>query len=270
MVNFAKRYNNAISFSLSLALHSVFFGFGLYATKNNILMADRHETTKVMSIKLSQISNNNSQDELQASQKQAEQSILAQAVQEVKPPNYEPEPIIEDIKEIKEITKTQDKIVKDVVKKPILKKPKPKKQLEIVKKKCKDHNEPSRKASTPASQSVANNETVNDGGSKQSGVLDANKQATAKTILGEVQAAILKHKTYPKRAKDGDMKGKIFARFKLKGYCEFEILKITKGSGYAFLDKHTLNIITNACKDFPLEAIGMDIMLPINFNLHKH
>ena len=53
-------------------------------------------------------------------------------------------------------------------------------------------------ASVPTSQSVANNENVKQGGAPQSGESNAQERARVKSLLGEIYAQILKHKTIQK------------------------------------------------------------------------
>ncbi|MCD8214007.1 MAG: TonB family protein [Campylobacter sp.] len=266
-------YGNVIAFLISVAVHSVIVYFVFTTLTNDIFFAQKQETKEAMAINLNQISlNNNSNSDMQASEMQSIEANAAEQTQEIK----KEEPKEEPKEEVKEPEPKPIEKPKKVV--PI-EKPKPKKPKETKEVKAQETltqetiKEPTSEtptpASAPSSQNLADNEAVSQGGSKQSGVSSSLNQANARTILGEIQDAIFKHKTYPKRAIDGKMQGKIGVRFLLKSNCEFEILELTKSSGFDFLDNHALKIVKKACGDFPSEAVGMDIKVPIAFNL-KH
>ncbi|ABS50403.1 TonB family protein [Campylobacter curvus] len=278
-------YGNVISFFISAALHGLAV-YLIFATfKSDIFLAEKNEAPKAMAINLNQISpNDTSNNDMQASQVQTPESNAAEAMQEVKqeePPKEqvkEPEPVAqiqkpkepEPIKEQKPAPKPKPKPKKERVKEP-LPEPAPRPPERIAQPLPTPTKEPSpmppTPASAPSSQNLANNEAVNQGGSRQSGESASFDQASARTILGEIYGSILKHKTYPKRAINGKMEGRVGVRFLLKGRCDFEILEITQSCGHDFLDRHSLNTIKKACEDFPDEAIGMDIKVPIVFNL---
>ena len=258
------RVGNVVSFFISLALHlgAVYLAYTISAEKDETLLAEKDETLKMMTISLNQISPNiNDKNSMQATQEVAPQPLIQpepEAEPKPQPPKEEPKPEPE----------------KPKTEKP---KPKPKKAEKVAQERpkeepLKEQTEEQNKPVTPAlappsSQNVANNEAVSQGGAPQSGQSKGDENAQARTILGEIHAAILKHKTYPKRAINSKMEGRAQVGFLLSAQCEFENLEILKGSGHDFLDRHALIIVKKACKDFPEKAIGMNLKVIIAFNL---
>ena len=274
MVEANNKVGNVVAFFISLALHSgaAYFAF-LQFNKNETLFATKNEAPKMLAISLNQISpKTNNENSMQATQEQSAQEIE---------PQTPPEPIVEKSEEeVKEPPKSVEK------KEPPKSKPKPNpkekpKKIEKIEKIVEKEVEPPKEAKetkeeakpaaalspVPSSQNIANNEAVSHGGAPQSGQSDSSEAAQARTILGEIHAAILKHKKYPKRAVVARMEGRAKVRFVLNSRCNFEILQVVESSGYEFLDRHCINTIQKACVDFPEAANGMDVKVPIVFNL---
>lgn len=229
-------FANMLAFSISLAMHLGILAY-LYVVinENEILMSKKDETNKALSINLNQISltkNRQEQDEMKAAQ-------IAQPQPKPLPQPKKPEP------------------KKKVVKKDS------KKQIKVEKQKEQEKPQP-QPVMTP---NIAKNEAINDGANQQISNSASNIQASAKNLLGEIYAAILKYKTYPKRAIDSKLEGKIVLEFKLKDRCEFDFLRLIKSSGSDYLDRHSIQIIKKSCVDFPDDAIGVYVKAPIVFNL---
>lgn len=113
----------------------------------------------------------------------------------------------------------------------------------------------------------SDNEINQINGNKQSG--DAHKSDEGVNINGLIYKAILKHKDYPKKAKIMRAQGSVVVTFMLQDKNTFSILEITKSSGFLVLDTHALKIIKKAKHEFPAQAIGQKIVVPINFNLKE-
>ena len=243
----------------------------------SILFAERSESAKSFAIQLSQISTNNSSEEMQATQNQSDKILEAPVIEEVAPQPKVEEPKQEKPKEqikeeIKKITPKQKPLPRPVIKPKPLPKEEPIKPVAETITKADTLPTPANlatPASVPTSQSVANNESVKQGGAPQSGESNSQERARVKSLLGEIYAQILKHKTYPKRAVNSGMEGRVMVRFLLKDECEFEALDVVRSSGHSFLDAHALKIIKSACKDFPREAIGMDIKFAVVFDINE-
>lgn len=272
MANTKNKIGNAVSFSISLALHlgAIYLAYALADTQDETLLAEKDEAPKMLTISLNQISPTiNNQNSMQATQELATQPVVTPEPEPV------PELILEPVKEESRpepIKPEKPKIEKPKPKKVAQERPKPK----PVQEKPKEPQEQPKKpqpaptpVALPSSQSVANNEAVSQGGAPQSGKSKSDERAQARTILGEIHAAILKHKTYPKRAINSKMEGRVQVGFLLTGQCEFEKLEVLKSSEHGFLDKHALSIVKKACKDFPQKAVGMNLKVIIFFNLKE-
>ena len=232
MVEANNKVGNVVAFFISLALHlgAAYFAF-LQFNKDETLFATKNEAPRMLAISLNQISpKTNNENSMQATQEQGAQEIE---------PQTPPEPIVEKPEEeVKEPPKPVEK------KEP----PKP-------------------KTKTKPKEKPKKIEKVEKIIEKEVGQSDSSEAAQARTILGEIHAAILKHKKYPKRAVVARMEGRAKVRFVLNSRCNFEILQIVESSGYEFLDKLCINTIQKACSDFPEAANGMDVKVPIVFNL---
>lgn len=242
------------------------------------MLSKKDDDTKPISINLNQISTKNAANDMQAMQEiNTQESKPVETIQEVEYKEEkieEPEPIIEEKKEEvveKIIEKPAPKKVKKIPNKQ--KKEKKQKDIPVIKKveEIKEEQEPPQEISPPsqpANTQIAQNEAVSYGGSTNLSNDDSSHEDGArKTILGEIYSAILKHKTYPKRAINTRLEGEVNVEFLLKSRCDFEILRISKSSGHQHLDRHSLHIVKRSCKDFPDSAVGMDIIVPIVFNL---
>jgi hypothetical protein len=271
------RYTNLFSFFISASVHFVAFMLFYTQIDKSILFAERSESAKSFAIQLSQISTNNSSEEMQATQNQSDKILEAPVIEEVAPQPKVEEPKQEKPKEqikeeIKKITPKQKPLPRPVIKPKPLPKEEPIKPVAETITKADTLPTPANlatPASVPTSQSVANNESVKQGGAPQSGESNSQERARVKSLLGEIYAQILKHKTYPKRAVNSGMEGRVMVRFLLKDECEFEALDVVRSSGHSFLDAHALKIIKSACKDFPREAIGMDIKFAVVFDINE-
>ena len=174
------------------------------------------------------------------------------------------EPVIIEEKPKKEKPK------KEIKEKPKeVKKQKPKETKKEVKKHENNHNknQKSSKKSTASSKTTlvkGSNDTSVAGGNRASGT---GKGGGGTNINGLIYKAILKHKTYPRKARAMGVQGRVIVSFKLKDRNNFENLSVTKSSGAKVLDDHALAIINKAKVDFPIEAVGTQITVPINFNL---
>lgn len=271
------RYTNLFSFFVSASVHFAAFMLIYTHFDKSILFAERSESAKSFAIQLSQISTNNSSEEMQATQNQSEKILEAPVIEEVAP-----QPKVEEPKQEKPKEQPKKEIKKIVTKpKPLAKnvtKPKPLPKEEPIKPVTETITKTdilpasvnlATPASVPTSQSVANNESVKQGGASQSGESNAQERARVKSLLGEIYAQILKHKTYPKRAVNSGMEGRAVVRFLLKDECKFQTLEVVRSSGHSFLDAHSLKIIKSACKDFPKEAVGMDIKFAVIFDINE-
>lgn len=92
---------------------------------------------------------------------------------------------------------------------------------------------------------------------------------TGSSLHGLIYQAILKHKTYPRQAQMMRAQGRVVVTFRLRTRQHFDILQVSGSSGFTILDNHAMQIIRNARPDFPAEAIGQRITVPINFNLKE-
>lgn len=263
-----------ISFALHFGCAYYFFAFA----KDELALSKQDSDTRSISINLNQISTKNIANDMQAMQEiNTQESKPVETIQEVEYKEEkieEPEPIIEEKKEEiveKIIEKPAPKKVKKIPKKQ--KKEKKQKDIPVIKKTEEIKDEPATEEkslpSQPANTQISQNEAVSDGGSKSlSNDENSNSDGARQTILGQIYSAILKHKTYPKRAINTGLEGRVYVEFLLKDKCEFEILRISQSSGHQYLDRHSLHIVKRSCKDFPDSAVGMDIIVPILFNLH--
>lgn len=263
-----------ISFALHFGCAYSFFAFA----KDELALSKKDSDTRSISINLNQISTKNIANDMQAMQEintqQSQLSEMKQDIEYKEEAMREPDPIVEDKKEEiieKIIEKPAPKKVKKIPKKQ--KKEKKQKDIPVIKKTEEIKDEPATEEkslpSQPANTQISQNEAVSDGGSKSlSNDENSNSDGARQTILGQIYAAILKHKTYPKRAINTGLEGRVYVEFLLKDRCEFEILRISKSSGHQYLDRHSLHIVKRSCKDFPDSAVGMDIIVPILFNLH--
>ncbi|WP_169776728.1 energy transducer TonB [Campylobacter mucosalis] len=239
------RVGNIISFSISLFIHGIAFMafFGFFTTLNKTLMAEKAVSEMAMSINLNQISTQNSNQNMQATQTQSQKDIKSdEAVTQIEQKKLdEPKPVIKPKKHNK-----------------------PKPQKEQIKPLTQDIPKTTVVASSVA---VAKNEAVAIGGTTQISNNNNDEKAAARNLIGEVYAAILKHKTYPKRAIATKTSGRTQVEFKAISKNEFEYINILKSSGYEYMDNHCKHILHHALKDFPDEAIGKNFKLAINFNL---
>ncbi|MGH1599942.1 TonB family protein [Campylobacter majalis] len=255
--NFA---GNVISFIISFIFHAVILGFifGVF-TKNkpDTLMAQEPTHTKTMAINLNQISQKQSSESMQATQQSTVKEIKSDEIltQVEQKKIQAPKPIKKPVEKIKS-QQNPKKVVKIPTQEP-----------EKIEQNKQSQEDVPKTTVAASSASTAQNQSVQSGGTIQSGKSEAENQASARTILGEIYAAILKHKTYPKRAIKAKSQGKVYVEFKAISQSSFEYLRVVKSSGSEFLDRHAEIILNKAVKDFPVEAIGKQFKVAINFNL---
>ena len=82
--------------------------------------------------------------------------------------------------------------------------------------------------------------------------------------LDVIYAAILAHKSYPKRAQRMGIEGEVVVYF-LWSKRGVENIKIEKSSGHSLLDNHSFEIIAGASKDFPVVDEPLEVSVPIAF-----
>lgn len=230
-------WRNLLSCLISLFLHLGALFWICYHNPYNTLFSLKNENDDMLVINLDQISPTLNQENMQAVQ------------------NISNEPTLENEEETKnDIEKEEPKIDK---KSPMITTPQPKLK------------KPKRQKSVKSSQNLADNKAINLGGTTQSGQSNSQNKGSASNILGQIHAQILKHKSYPKRAINSQISAVTKLEFRLKGRCDFEFLKVVKSSGHEYLDRHSLNIIKKACKDFPSDATGIYVKVPMNYNFFE-
>ncbi|MSN95810.1 energy transducer TonB [Campylobacter sp. FMV-PI01] len=227
------------------------------STQTNTELSARQDLIDKQISDIDSIESNDDMPKIVEDVEAVEENIIDEVVELIEPIPEIDESIVEKKTPLKEPIK---EVKKQPKKKKVEKKP--------IKKPCKDCNVASVKssASTKASTVVGLNDANIAGGNLASGISGS---SGGLNLNGLIYQAILKHKTYPDRAKKMRAEGRVIITFQLRNKNSFEILKIKQSSGIKILDEHALKIIDKAKIDFPSEAIGKSITVPINFNLKE-
>lgn len=97
--------------------------------------------------------------------------------------------------------------------------------------------------------------------------LHVNERNEAKMSITEaIMQAILRVKSYPKRAQRMGIEGEVIIGFRWTKN-GIENLHIQKSSGQKLLDEHSLEMIQQAMHTFPQTSEPIDITIPIGFKL---
>ncbi|ASM40849.1 energy transducer TonB [Campylobacter sp. RM12327] len=234
------------------------YHYGIQNEKTNISFSDNIETRSAFSVSFTQIASNDTNKDSSANS-----DIVSDEMSNI-------ESIQDDVVEISD-SQESSKIIessKDIIKEPVIIKKEvtnKKMQKEIKKEihKCKNGCKKSSINQKKTSLVKSSNNVNIAGGNTASGT---KKDNDGTNIAGLIYKAILKYKTYPKKAEIMGIQGRVVVSFKLKDKDNFEILQVSSSSGANILDKHALAIIDKAKVDFPIEVIGTQINVPINFN----
>ncbi len=226
--------NLALSFLLSSTIHALIIAGIVYEGRTHASLSNTQSPTRSLGISLSQISDSNTRQEAASSAP--------------KPPPKPPH---------------RKKKMHHPKKKSIIQKP-PCKE-------CMHAKEESEEIPTPESEMAGNIQAQNDftseGGARSSGEASLEIVEGGANLSGLVLSAIKRHTTYPPRALELGLEGRVYVKFRLLNADEFEYIEIAKSSGYIILDKHVKQILKSAKKSLPKEAIGVHISVPIVFNI---
>lgn len=249
---------------ISVCMHaSAITTYAIYSKKTDDSFSNR-SNGKSFSILLTQISIQNTNQELNANSSESNHQIShknsIEALDEI-----EKAKIIEEEKDVKTSEIPDKNSDKNSLKKIIKPKKHHNKKCQNCKKSGKNNH-----SSTQTSAIKKANDFDKAGGNLSNGSSkNLNKNNGGNSISGLIYQAILKHKTYPKKAQIMKLSGSVKVTFKLNDENKFEILKVTKSSGFEMLDKHALKIIQNAKNDFPQTVTNHQITVSINFNLKE-
>ena len=281
-----KGLNLVFAFLISSCIHALAIGFVVYTIfgndDNTNISKDKGERL-AFGISFAQISDINTDSEAAAKSQEISNTTedLRHPVEEV----YE-EVVFEDkLEEIIEQKVDEEQFKQDIKPKPKekIKKPekkKPVKPEKIVEKKhiCENCAKPEKTADETTEKSFAkssagsNMQADNDvnaiGGSKSSGSA-INEQVGGSNLSGEIYAALKKHMTYPKRALERKIEGRVVLEFRQIDEKKFEYIKVTESSGYRILDMHAIKIVNSAARSLPKESHNLVITVPISFDINN-
>ncbi|PSM51765.1 energy transduction protein TonB [Campylobacter blaseri] len=94
-------------------------------------------------------------------------------------------------------------------------------------------------------------------------------QDSGSNLNGEIYLALKRHMSYPKRAIEQEIGGRVIVEFKQIDKSTFEYIKIAKSSGHKVLDNHAIKIVNDAKYSLPVRSYGRSITIPIIFDLNQ-
>jgi protein TonB len=89
--------------------------------------------------------------------------------------------------------------------------------------------------------------------------------------LGEIQRAVERRKTYPRRARLRRQEGVVRVRFRLDARGRIEQVRVSQSSGSRLLDRHVTRLLRDLSLPEPpegLDVAGRTITLPVQFRLN--
>lgn len=219
--------------------------------------------------------------------KEAKTSHPKPPISPKKPKIEKPKEPVQKVPQIKEIAPKKIEPKKPIV--PELKPPKP--QQIIPKKVEKPKQKPQKKAfedfnlpliksnlSTQNRPKEADKNIQQIASNQSQQIIDAKDlPAETKTIeptwdkvgyLNEIKTAIIRHKSYPARARKMKMQGEVGVVFTILPTGEIVKLAVKKSSGHKYLDSHTLETIKDASRVFPKPLEEISVQIPIDYRLY--
>jgi len=86
-------------------------------------------------------------------------------------------------------------------------------------------------------------------------------------ILSKIHKIIYQYKSYPNRAKKLKIQGEVLISFTFQKNGNISNIKILRSSGASFLDKHSIDTILDASRDFPKTPQNITVKIPIKYYL---
>ncbi|QKF93120.1 energy transducer TonB [Campylobacter sp. CCUG 57310] len=256
-----RNINLFVAFVISAILHiALILLFIFKSISHNTNIAKEKSSEEAFGISFAQISDANQNSDALAK----ETPKVEQQTQEVQ--DQKEIEVREEIKEIK-------KEIKEIKKEKKIKKPKPKpqkptEQPKISKEKPQEIEEKREPAAKSQPNIAANNNINTAGGTTQSGVSTPDRQGGS-NLDGEIYKALKKHMSYPKKAIEQEIQGRVIVEFKQIDNENFEYIRIVQSSGHKVLDNHAIKIVNNARYSLPVESYNINIKTPIVFDLNE-